>query len=74
MAKELGPRCISVNVVAPCAIETDFGGGAVRDNPDLNTCIASQTAMGRAVLPDDVGGAISSLLTGDNGWIMAQRI
>jgi NAD(P)-dependent dehydrogenase (short-subunit alcohol dehydrogenase family) len=74
MAKELGPRGIAVNVVAPGAIETDFGGGAVRDNAELNGFIASQTALGRVGKPDDIGGVISSLLSDDNRWINAQRI
>ena len=74
LAKELGPRGISVNVIAPGAIETDFGGGAVRDNPDANAFIASVTAMGRAGLPDDIGGAIASILLGDNQWMTAQHI
>ncbi|MEM5494749.1 SDR family oxidoreductase [Hoeflea sp. AS16] len=73
-AKELGSRGISVNVIAPGAIETDFGGGAVRDNPDANAFVASVTAMGRAGLPDDIGGAIASILLGDNQWMTAQRI
>jgi NAD(P)-dependent dehydrogenase (short-subunit alcohol dehydrogenase family) len=74
MAKELGPRKISVNTVAPGAIETDFGGGAVRDNKELNSFIASQTALGRVGLPDDIGGMIASLLSPDNSWVNAQRI
>jgi NAD(P)-dependent dehydrogenase (short-subunit alcohol dehydrogenase family) len=74
MAKELGPRGIAVNVVAPGAIETDFGGGAVRDNKQLNAMIASQTALGRVGLPDDIGGVIASLLMPENCWINAQRI
>ena len=74
MAKELGPHKIAVNVVAPGAIETDFGGGAVRDNKELNAMIASQTAMGRVGLPDDIGGAIALLLEAENSWINAQRI
>ncbi|WP_346910318.1 SDR family oxidoreductase [uncultured Roseibium sp.] len=73
-AKELGGRRITVNAVAPGAIETDFGGGVVRDNADLNRHIAAATAMGRVGLPDDIGGAISSLLAGDFGWMTAQRI
>jgi NAD(P)-dependent dehydrogenase (short-subunit alcohol dehydrogenase family) len=74
MAKELGHRQIAVNVVAPGAIETDFAGGSVRDNPEINNFIASQTALGRVGLPDDIGGAIASLLSEDNRWVNAQRI
>jgi NAD(P)-dependent dehydrogenase (short-subunit alcohol dehydrogenase family) len=74
MAKELGSRKIAVNVVAPGAIETDFRGGAVRDNPEMNKYIASLTALGRVGLPDDIGGAIASLLSEDNQWVNAQRI
>ncbi|PRC91773.1 SDR family oxidoreductase [Solimicrobium silvestre] len=74
LAKELGARGIAVNVVAPGAIETDFGDGAVRDNSQINSFIASQTALGRVGLPDDIGGVIASLLNDANGWINAQRI
>ena len=74
MAKELGPRRIAVNVVAPGAIETDFGGGMVRDNAQVNAGIASQTALGRVGLPDDIGGVVASLLAAENGWINGQRI
>jgi NAD(P)-dependent dehydrogenase (short-subunit alcohol dehydrogenase family) len=74
LAKELGPRGIAVNVVAPGAIATDFGGGVVRDNPQVNGFIAAQTALGRVGLPDDIGGAIAALLRDDSGWINAQRI
>ena len=74
LAKELGARGIAVNVVAPGAIETDFGGGAVRDNAQLNGFVAAQTALGRAGLPDDIGSVVSNLLRPDNGWINGQRI
>ena len=74
LAKELGSRQITVNVVAPGAIETDFAGGSVRDNPEINKFIASQTALGRVGVPDDVGGAIASLLSDENRWVNAQRI
>ncbi len=73
-AQELGARKIRVNIVAPGAIETDFGGGAVRDNEQLNNHIASFTALGRVGVPDDIGGVIASLLSDDNRWVNAQRI
>ncbi|WP_299341443.1 SDR family oxidoreductase [uncultured Pseudoxanthomonas sp.] len=73
-AKELGARGIAVNIVAPGAIETDFGGGAVRDNAQLNAFIASQTALGRVGVPDDIGGVVASLLSPANRWVNAQRI
>lgn len=74
LAKELGPRGIAVNVVAPGAVETDFAGGVVRDNPELNRTVASMTAMGRVGLPDDIGGAVASILAGDSQWMTGQRI
>jgi len=74
LAKELGGRKIRVNVVAPGAIETDFGGGHVRDNKDINTQIANITALGRVGLPDDIGGVVAFLCTPEAGWINAQRI
>lgn len=74
LAKELGSRKIRVNVVAPGAIETDFGGGRIRDNKELNDRIAAVTALGRAGLPGDVGGVVAFLCTEDAGWITGQRI
>lgn len=74
MAKELGPRRIAVNVVAPGAIQTDFSGGMVRDNPEVNKRVGEMTALGRAGLPDDIGPMIASLLSEDNRWINAERI
>lgn len=74
LAKELGARGIAVNVIAPGAIETDFGGGAVRDNAQLNAFVASQTALGRVGQPDDIGGAIAALLSPGGRWITGQRI
>jgi len=74
LAKELGPRGIAVNSVAPGAIETDFGGGAVRDVPQVNAMIAANTAMGRAGVPDDIGPMIASLLSDANRWVTGQRI
>ncbi len=74
MAKELGSRGIAVNTLAPGAIATDFGGGIVRDNAQVNSFIASQTALGRVGQAEDIGGAIAALLSPGSGWINAQRI
>ena len=73
-ALELGSRKIRVNIVAPGAIETDFGGGAVRDNEGLNKMLANQTALGRVGLPDDIGSVVAFLCTDDAKWVNAQRI
>lgn len=74
MARELGSHGITVNTIAPGAIETDFGGGLVRDNSDVNAQFASMTALGRVGVPDDIGPMVASLLREDNRWVTAQRI
>lgn len=74
LAKELSARQIRVNTLAPGAIETDFRGGAVRDNLAINKQITSLTALGRVGLPDDIGGIVASLLSDETAWITAQRI
>ncbi len=74
LAKELGPRQITVNTVAPGGVETDFGGGMLRDNPDVNAFIASQTALGRAGVPDDIGPVIAALVSDSHRWVNAQLI
>ncbi|HWA34196.1 MAG TPA: SDR family oxidoreductase [Cyclobacteriaceae bacterium] len=73
-AQEWGSRGIRVNTVAPGAIATDFGGGAVRDNPELNAMIAKTTALGRVGLADDIGGVVAFLCSDDAKWVNAQRI
>ena len=74
LAKELGSRRIAANVVAPGAIETDFGGGHVRDNKEVNDQVAGLTALGRVGLPDDIGGIAAFLCSDDARWINGQRI
>lgn len=74
LAFDLGPRNITVNSVAPGATQTDFSGGVVRDNVEVNKLVSTITALGRPGLPDDIGSAVASLLTGDNLWITGQRI
>jgi NAD(P)-dependent dehydrogenase (short-subunit alcohol dehydrogenase family) len=74
LAHDLGPRNINVNTVAPGAIQTDFSGGVVRDNPAVNKIVANMTALGRPGLPEDIGQMVASLLSDANHWINAQRI
>lgn len=74
IAAELGPRGIAVNIVAPGAIETDFGGGVVRDNAHVNQHIAGVTALGRVGRPDDIGSVVAFLCSEDAKWVNAQRI
>lgn len=73
-ALELGSRKLRVNSIAPGAIETDFGGGAVRDISDLNQHLASETALGRVGLPDDIGSVVAFLCSDDSKWINGQRV
>jgi len=74
LAKELGSRGITANTVAPGAIATDFSGGMVRDNPEVNKMVAGMTALGRVGQPDDIGPMIASLLSDENRWVNGQRI
>lgn len=74
LAKELGERRITVNTVAPGGVATDFGGGALRDNPEVTRFVASVTALGRVGQPDDLGALIATLLSNDARWVNAQRI
>lgn len=74
LAKELSGRGITVNTVAPGAIATDFSGGMVRDNPEINKRVTEMTALGRVGVADDIGPMIAALLSDDNRWVNAQRI
>jgi NAD(P)-dependent dehydrogenase (short-subunit alcohol dehydrogenase family) len=74
LARELGERRIAVNTIAPGAIATDFGGGAVRDNEQLNKFIASSTFLGRVGEAEDIGGVVAAMLSDDTYWINGERI
>ena len=74
LAKELGARGITANTLAPGAIATDFGGGLVRDNPQISAQIAGQTALGRIGEADDIGALVAAMLSDDFRWVNGQRI
>ncbi|MBX3213106.1 MAG: SDR family oxidoreductase [Labilithrix sp.] len=73
LAVELGPRRITVNVVAPGGIVTDFGGGVMRD-PGLQKAVGAETPLGRVSEPDDVAGVVASLLAPESRWVTGQRV
>jgi NAD(P)-dependent dehydrogenase (short-subunit alcohol dehydrogenase family) len=74
MAKELGSRGITANVVAPGAIATDFGGGHVRNTPALQEQLKSVTPLNRIGQADDIGGVVAFLCSEDAKWVNGQRI
>ncbi|MBN9299738.1 MAG: SDR family oxidoreductase [Filimonas sp.] len=74
LAKELGIRGINVNTVAPGAIATDFGGGRLRDNAEMQEHIKAVTAIPRIAYAEDIGGVVAFLCTPEAKWINAQRI
>lgn len=74
VAKEFGARGIRANVVAPGAIETDFNNAAIRNNPQMKTMLAAQTALGRVGQADDIGSVVAFLCTDDAKWINGQKI
>lgn len=74
LAKELGRRQITVNVVSPGALDTDFNKELFEARPGAKDHIASITALGRVGVPQDVAGVIAFLCTAEAGWITGQRL
>ncbi len=74
LAKELGPRRIRCNVVAPGAVETDFTRPAFDAHPGMREFLASQTALGRVGQPEDIGGVVAFLCSESARWVNAQRV
>ena len=73
LAKELGPRGIRANAVAPGAIETDFTKDAL-SHEGVAKMLAAQTALGRVGQPDDIGGVVAFLCSEEGRWVNAQRL
>jgi NAD(P)-dependent dehydrogenase (short-subunit alcohol dehydrogenase family) len=74
LAKELGPRGITANVLAPGPIETDFNNAAIRSHPERKAMLTAQTALGRVGQASDIGGIVALLCSPEAHWINAQRI
>ena len=73
LAKELGARRISANVVAPGIIETDFTKEAL-SRPGAREFMSANIALGRVGVPDDIGGVVSFLCSEEGRWVNAQRV
>ncbi|HWS36975.1 MAG TPA: SDR family oxidoreductase [Actinoplanes sp.] len=74
LAKEVGPRGITANVVAPGPTATEFGGGYLRDDERLRAQLGGLTAMGRVGEPAEIAGVIAALVGDGTGWVTGQRI
>ncbi|MEM9678720.1 MAG: SDR family oxidoreductase [Bacteroidota bacterium] len=74
LAKELGSRQITANVVAPGAINTDMNKAALENSPELNAFLSSVTALGRIGVAEDIGGVVAFLASEDARWVNGQRI
>jgi NAD(P)-dependent dehydrogenase (short-subunit alcohol dehydrogenase family) len=74
LAKQMGPRGITVNIVAPGATATDFAGGQIRDNEAYQAGIIATSPLGRVGQPDDIGRAVAAILSPEMGWVTGQRI
>lgn len=74
LAKELGGRGITANVLAPGPIETDFNNAAIRNNPQMKSFLAGNTALGRVGEAEDIGSIAAFLCSGEGRWINGQRI
>jgi glucose 1-dehydrogenase len=68
LAVELGPSGITVNNVAPGAIETPINKSLLEDKPKLNALLAN-IPLGRLGTPDDVAGVVAFLASDDASYI-----
>ncbi|MBG9378430.1 SDR family oxidoreductase [Panacibacter sp. DH6] len=74
LARELGPKGITANIVAPGPVETDFNNATIRNNPQLKERLAGLSPLNRVGSANDIGGVVAFLCTEDARWINGQRI
>ena len=69
--KELGPRGITVNAIAPGVIETDMTAAILAER---RAGIVASTPLGRIGQTDDIAGIALFLSSADAGWITGRTI
>ncbi|AJT64484.1 Versicolorin reductase 1 [Streptomyces lydicus] len=76
LAKDLGPRGITVNAVAPGAVDTDMNAGWLRgaENAGARTALGEISPLGRVAEPADIGDVVAFLASDDSRWVTGQWI
>jgi 3-oxoacyl-[acyl-carrier protein] reductase len=74
VAQELGPRGITVNVVAPGPVGGHLHNGALEHDQEHKQRLAAQTALGRLANPDDVARAVAFCAGGDSEFITGTTV
>ena len=72
LAKEFGPRRITVNAVSPGATETEtYRTGK---SPQFLASLEAMSAFGRLGQPDEIAAVVTFLASAAAGWVTAQNI
>jgi len=74
LAADLGARGITVNCVAPGAIDTEMNKEVFENHPQVKQLISSHTTLGRVGIASDIGGVVSFLCSEKAAWITGQRL
>jgi len=74
LARELGPRGIRVNTIAPGATRTRIGDDAFERHPEIVDAMAAQSVFGRIGEPEDIGRVIAFMVSDGSAWITGQDV
>lgn len=74
LSNHLGPRGITVNAIAPGAVETDINAAYVAENPNVYADFAKNLALGRVGQPKDLASIVGFIASDEASWITGQVI
>ncbi|MER7668423.1 SDR family oxidoreductase [Kitasatospora sp. NPDC096128] len=74
LAKQLGPRRITANSVAPGVVDTDVNAGWLRGNPEAEAHAASLAALGRVGQPEDIADIVAFLASDEARWVTGRVV